>query len=111
MSAEKKDKKKEGITIAEMKNWEQRVVIKKSIIHSANIYTSKNICILLFQITEMEAPHNWNAAWGEFFAKGVPIEYGERIKYLEEEMKKYPKPEISIPAGNIFTFNQHIVLL
>jgi hypothetical protein len=77
MSAENKDNKKKsaGTTIAEMKNWEDRLR------------------------TEQEAPHNWNAAWGEFFAKGVPIEYGDKIKYLEEEMKKYPKPEISITAG------------
>ena len=27
------------------------------------------------------------------------MEYAEKIKFLEEEMKRYPKPTVSIPAG------------
>jgi hypothetical protein len=64
MAAPAENKKKEVNAMSEMKNWEQRV------------------------LTEMEAPHKWNEAWGDFFAKGIPIEYGEKIKYLEGEMKR-----------------------
>ena len=58
-----------------MKNWEQRL------------------------LTEMEAPHKWNEAWGDLFSYGVPIEYSERIKYLEYELKNMKPPPIAIKAG------------
>ena len=60
------DKKKASNPEAEAKNWEQRV------------------------LTEQEAPHKWNEAWGSLFNNGVPHEYNARIKYLEEELKKMP---------------------
>ena len=39
---------------------------------------------------ELEAPHKWNNAWGEFFRVpgGVPQEYNERIEYIEAELLK-----------------------
>ena len=51
----------------------------------------------------MEAPHKWNEAWADFFIpKGVPVEYAEKATFLEEQMKQYPKPQISIKAGDGF---------
>merc|ERR1712224_493884 len=64
--------------MAEMFNWEQRI------------------------ITEMEAPHKWNEAWASFYAKDVPVEYAEKIEFLERQMKNYPDPKISIPSGHGF---------
>lgn len=59
-------KKKVSNPLADAKNWEQRL------------------------ITEQEAPHKWNEAWGELFDNGVPHEYSKRIKYLEEQLKTVP---------------------
>ena len=47
----------------------------------------------------MEAPHKWNEAWADFFAKDVPVEYADKIVYLEEQMKSYPEPKITIKPG------------
>jgi len=51
MAAAPDKSKKEVNAMSEMKNWEQRV------------------------ISEMEAPHKWNSAWADFFAKGVTITF------------------------------------
>lgn len=44
--------------------------------------------------TESEAPHKWNESWGELFNNGVPHDYDERIKHLENEIKKMPAGKI-----------------
>jgi len=41
-------------------------------------------------LTELEAPHKWNEAWGQLFQSEVPHEYKERIQYLENELKGLP---------------------
>lgn len=41
-------------------------------------------------ITEIEAPHKWNEAWGQMFQTEIPHDYKERIKYLEEELRQLP---------------------
>ncbi len=43
---------------------------------------------------EADAPHKWNENWGELFDNGVPHDYGERIKYLQNEISKMPKGKI-----------------
>ena len=40
-------------------------------------------------MTFLSAPHKWNEAWADFFAKDVPVEYGARIKFLEEQLKRF----------------------
>ena len=35
-------------------------------------------------------PHKWNEAWGNYFANGKPIEYNDRVKYLEEQLQQCP---------------------
>ncbi len=51
----------------------------------------------------MEAPHKWNEAWSDFFVpKGVPVEYGEKADFLEDQLKRYPKIDISIKPGEGF---------
>ena len=64
--AEEKKSTKESNPHADAQNWNQRVK------------------------GELEAPHTWNETWGQLFGKGVPLEYGDRAKYLEEELKKMP---------------------
>jgi hypothetical protein len=44
-------------------------------------------------ITEEEAPHKWNEAWGQMFSGGIPHDYAERIAYLERELKGCPPLE------------------
>jgi hypothetical protein len=39
---------------------------------------------------EIEAPLKWNETWGELFNRGIPTEYGDRVRYLEEELAKLP---------------------
>ena len=41
-------------------------------------------------LTEIEAPHKWNEAWGSMFQSEVPHDYKERISYLEKELKSLP---------------------
>jgi hypothetical protein len=41
-------------------------------------------------ITEEKAPHVWNEAWGQMFAGALPHDYGERIEFLEQELKNCP---------------------
>ena len=41
-------------------------------------------------ITEDEAPHKWNEAWGQMFGGGIPHEYPDRIAFLKEELKNCP---------------------
>lgn len=57
---------------ADAKNWEQRLR------------------------TEQEAPHKWNDSWGSLFNSGVPHDYNERIKHLNEVLKS--KPNLNIPS-------------
>jgi hypothetical protein len=64
--AEEKKAAKQSNPLADAKNWEQRL------------------------ITEQEAPHKWNESWGELFNSGVPHEYNQRIKYLEDQLKTIP---------------------
>lgn len=42
-------------------------------------------------ITEEEAPHKWNEAWGQLFDSGIPHDYAERIEFLEKELSSCPK--------------------
>ena len=44
-------------------------------------------------VTEEEAPHKWNEAWGQMFSTGIPHDYGERIEFLENELKQCPPLE------------------
>jgi len=44
-------------------------------------------------ITEEEAPHKWNEAWGQMFSSGIPHDYGERIEFLKNELKQCPALE------------------
>ncbi len=55
-------------------------------------------------ITEEEAPHKWNEAWGQMFSGGIPHEYPERIAYLENELKNCPpvKPLPKYGLGSPF---------
>ena len=39
-------------------------------------------------VTEEEAPHKWNEAWGQMFTSGIPHDYAERIEFLENELKQ-----------------------
>ncbi len=64
--------KKQSNPLADAKNWEQRL------------------------ITEQEAPHKWNEAWGGLFDNGVPHDYTKRIQHLEEKLKTIP-PLQSLP--------------
>lgn len=41
-------------------------------------------------LTEEQAPHKWNEAWGQMFSGGIPHEYPERIEYLQQELKNCP---------------------
>jgi|Transcript_11704 hypothetical protein len=36
---------------------------------------------------ELDAPHQWNGTWGEYFKPSVPSNYSERTKFLEQELK------------------------
>jgi hypothetical protein len=51
--------------VSEQQNWEQRVN------------------------SELESAKKWNENWGVLFSRGIPNDYEARIKYLEEELKKY----------------------
>jgi len=42
-------------------------------------------------ITEEEAPHKWNEAWGQMFSGGIPHDYPNRIAFLQEELKNCPE--------------------
>ena len=44
-------------------------------------------------VTEEEAPHKWNEAWGQMFTSGIPHDYAERIEFLENELKQCPALE------------------
>ena len=46
---------------------------------------------------ELESSHKWNADWGEMYSNGIPFDYDGRIKYLEEELKRFPKEASKIP--------------
>ena len=72
--AEKKEKVNVEINFhADAQNWEQRVK------------------------GELEAPHKWNETWGQLFVRDVPFEYGDRAKYLQEELKKIPPERRALP--------------
>jgi len=79
--AEKGDVKKASggaMTSGEAKNWEGRLR------------------------TEAEAPHKWNAAWGELFNNGIPGDYGERAEYLKESIKEGTDSEVTYKDGTSF---------
>jgi hypothetical protein len=60
------EKKFKDVTLqSERQNWEQRI------------------------LNEMESPHKWRETWGELFQSEVPFEYEAKIKYLEQELKKF----------------------
>jgi hypothetical protein len=41
-------------------------------------------------ITEEQAPVKWNEAWGQMFSGAIPHDYGERIEFLENELRNCP---------------------
>jgi hypothetical protein len=57
-------KKSEHSFTADQLNWEQRVK------------------------TELESGKKWNENWGPLFDGGVPNDYTERVRFLENELKK-----------------------
>ena len=74
------DKKEKKNAMAEMFNWEQRI------------------------ITEMEAPHKWNEAWASFYAKDVPVEYADKIDFLEKQMKRYRFPDTPFSLSPFYIY-------
>ncbi len=42
----------------------------------------------------LQAPHKWRDAWGSYFDNGVPLDYAQRIAYLEKEITKFPASEM-----------------
>jgi len=51
-------------------------------------------------LTEIDAPHKWNEAWGQMFEGSVPHDYIERIKFLENELKNCP-PVKALPKYGV----------
>ncbi len=41
-----------------------------------------------------QAPHKWREAWGSYFDNGVPLDYAQRIAYLESQVKQLPASEM-----------------
>lgn len=50
-------------------------------------------------ITEEQAPHKWNEAWGQMFSGGIPHEYADRIAYLEKELQSCPPLHLAPKYG------------
>lgn len=46
---------------------------------------------------ELEAPHKWNETWGQLFSGGTPTTYPDRVRHLEEELKKIPPDRRQLP--------------
>ena len=42
-------------------------------------------------ITEEQAPVKWTEAWGQMFSGSIPHDYGERIEFLENELRTCPE--------------------
>lgn len=60
----KTEKRSEHSFTADQLNWEQRVK------------------------TELESGKKWNENWGPLFDGGVPNDYTERVRFLENELKR-----------------------
>lgn len=68
MAAAGDDKKKKEVNpLALAKNWEDRIK------------------------SETESVHAWNEAWGTLFNDGVPHDYEERKRYIENKLESMPK--------------------
>ena len=79
--ADNKKEQKPRNENAEMANFEQRV-------KTVTPYPLLGLRSCIVQ--ELEAPHRWNKAWGEFFRTpaSLPQEYPDRIDHLEKEITK-----------------------
>ena len=40
-------------------------------------------------LTEEEAPHKWNEAWGQLFSGGIPHDYKDRVEFLSLDLSDF----------------------
>jgi hypothetical protein len=41
-------------------------------------------------LREAESPHRWNETWSELFTTDIPVNFNERLVYLEKTLKELP---------------------
>ena len=96
--AEEKGKSKNPL--ADVQNWEQRIRTETEgiiLLSIENYWFFGKIFVHVFHFHFYEAPHKWAESWGDYFKRDEPLEYPDKIKYLEDKIKEFPAHAKSRP--------------